>query len=154
MLDSTTALPNTTAALAGVEVVYVAEEPQARRLLAEMVAVGRIAIDIETAMCPEAVERLAGMLRAKAEIAGALKALRKLKAPTSEIEALVAKRKQLTVEIKYSETAALDPRRSRIRLLQVFDGGDRVLVIDLDHVGPGILELLDGVRRRRPQRGL
>jgi hypothetical protein len=35
---------------------------------------------------------------------------------------------------------ALDPRRARIRLLQVYDGGDRVLVIDLDKAA-----LRDGV---------
>lgn len=145
MLDTTTALPDTIAALAGVVVVYIAEAPQARRLLAEMVATERVAIDIETTPNKTEVERLASLLQAKAEIAGALKALRKLKAPVAEIQALLAKRKQLAVEIKYAKTAGLDPRRARVRTLQVYAGGDCVLVIDLDHVGAGVLNLLDGV---------
>jgi DNA polymerase-1 len=145
MLDNTTARPKAIAALAGVEVVYIAEEAHARRLLVEMVAVGRVAIDIETAPNKTEVDRLASLLQAKAEIAGALKALRKLKAPTAESEALFARRKQLAVEIRYAGTAALDPRRSRIRLFQTYAGGDQALVIDLDYAGAGILDLLDGV---------
>ena len=65
---------DTTAALAGVKVVYCAEEAQARRLLAEMVAAGRVAIDIETAPNKTEVDRLAKLLQAKAETAGTLKA--------------------------------------------------------------------------------
>ena len=65
--------------------------------------------------------------------------------PAAEIAALVAEGKQLAAAIKYAKTAGLDPRRARIRLLQVYDGGDRVLVIDLDRTGAGVLDLLDGV---------
>jgi DNA polymerase I-like protein with 3'-5' exonuclease and polymerase domains len=141
----TTASVNTTAALAGVDVVYCAEEPQARRLLKEMVEVDWVAIDIETAPNQAAVDRLADRLRAEAETAGALKAKRKLKAPAPEIAALAATRKRLGAEIRYAQTAGLDPYRARIRLLQVYAGGDSVLVIDLDRTGAGILALLDGV---------
>ena len=136
---------DTTAALAGVRVVYSAEEAQARRLLAEMVAYGWVAIDIETAPNKTEVERLTGLLRARAETAGALKAARKLKAPSAEIAALAAASKRLAVEIRYAQTAGLDPHRARVRLLQVYAGGDCALVIDLDHTGPGVLDLLDGV---------
>jgi DNA polymerase I len=128
-----------------VRVVYSAEEAQARRLLAEMVAYGWVAIDIETAPNKTEVERLTGLLRARAETAGALKAARKLKAPSAEIAALAAASKRLAVEIRYAQTAGLDPHRARIRLLQVYAGGDCALVIDLDHTGPGVLDLLDGV---------
>ena len=148
MLDSTTAAPNATAAaLAGVRVVYIAEEPQARRLLAEMVASGRVAIDIETAPNRPAVERLGTLLREQADTVGALKALRKLKASEDKVGALTAKARRLAAEIKYTSTksAGLDPHRARIRLIQIYNGGDCVLVVDLDHTGTGVLELLDGV---------
>ena len=145
MLDTTTAPLDTTAALAGVEVIYIAEAPQARRLLTEMIAAGRVSVDIETAPDKTEVDRLAELLRIKAETAGKLKALRKLKAPTSEILSLVTKQRLTDRGIKYTGTAGLDPRRARIRLLQVYAGGDRVLVIDLDKTGVGVLALLDGV---------
>jgi DNA polymerase I len=132
-------------ALAGVTVVYCAEEPQARRLLTEMVVeVGWLAIDIETAPNKTAVDRLAGLLQTKAEMAGQLKAARKLKAPPAEIATHAAAIKRLATEIRYAQTAGLDPHRARIRLLQVYAGGDRVLVIDLDRTGAGVFHLLDG----------
>jgi DNA (cytosine-5)-methyltransferase 1 len=131
--------------LAGVEVVYCAEEAQARRLLGEMVVkVGWLAIDTETAPNKTELDRLADLMRAKAEMAGQLKAARKLKAPAAEIATLAATGKRLTAEIKHAKTAGLDPRRARIRLLQVYDGGKNVLVIDLDRTGAGVLDLLDG----------
>ena len=133
-------------ALAGVAVVYCAEEPQARRLLTKMIAsTDWVAIDIETAPNKTEVDRLAELMRAKAEMTGQLKAARKLKAPAAEIGALAAIQKRSTVAIKYAQTAALDPHRARIRLLQVYDGGDCVLVIDLDRASAGVLELIDGV---------
>jgi DNA polymerase I len=110
-----------------------------------MVAVGRVAIDIETAPNQTEVDRLADLLHTKAETAGRLKGLKKLKAPASEIAALIAKQKLTEREIKYVGTAGLDPRRARIRLLQVYAGADRVLVVDLDKTGAGVLDLLDGV---------
>ena len=70
---------------------------------------------------------------------------RKLKAPAAEIAALAAGGKRLAAEIRYAQAAGLDPHRARIRLLQVYAGGDRALVIDLDHTGAGVLDLLDGV---------
>ena len=110
-----------------------------------MLAADWVAIDIETAPNKTEVDRLAELMRAKAEMAGQLKAARKLKAPAAEIAALAAAQKRLAVEIKYAKTAGLDPHRARIRLLQVYAGGDRVLVIDLDRTGAGVLDLLDGV---------
>ena len=134
------------AALAGVEVVYCAEEAQARRLLGEMLgAADRVAIDIETAPNKTEAERLAGLLQRKAEEAGQLKAARKLKVSAAELATLATAGKRLTAEIRYAKTASLDPHRARIRLLQVYAGGDRVLVIDLDRTGVGVLDLIDGV---------
>jgi hypothetical protein len=85
-------------------------------------------------------------MRAKAEIAGQLKAARKFKAPAAEIATLAGVSKRLTVEIKYAKTAGLDPRRARIRLLQVHAGGEHILVIDLNKTGAGVLDLLEGAR--------
>ena len=131
--------------LAGVAVVYCAEEVPARRLLGEMLAADWVAIDIETAPNKTEVDRLAELMRAKAEMAGQLRALKKLKAPAAEIASRVAAGKRLATEIRYAQTAGLDPHRARIRLLQVYAGGDRVLVIDLDRTGAGVLDLIDGV---------
>jgi DNA polymerase-1 len=134
------------AALAGVDVVYCVDEAQARSLLGALCgAADRVAIDIETAPNKTETDRLAGLLQRKAEAAGRLKAARKLRAPAAEIATLAGASKRLTVEIKYAQMASLDPRRACIRLLQVYDGGDRVLVIDLDKTGAGVLALLDGV---------
>ena len=132
--------------LAGISVVYCAEEVQARRLLGEMLAADWVAIDIETAPNKTELDRLAELMRTQAEAAGRLKAARKLKAPAAEIATRVAAGKRLTAEIRYARTAGLDPRRAHIRLLQVYAGGDRVLVIDLDRIGAGVLDLLDGTR--------
>ena len=110
-----------------------------------MLAADWVAIDIETAPNKTELDRLAELMRAKAETAGRLKAARKLKAPAAEIAAHAAAQKRLAVGIKYAQTAGLDPHRARIRLLQVYAGGDRVLVIDLDRTGAGVLDLLDGV---------
>ena len=144
MLDNTTLAKNTTAALAGVTVSYFVDEVEARQRLSDMVrAGGPVAIDIETAPHVAEVEKLAGLIRTKEIASGKLRALRKLKAPAPEIAALVAEEKQLAAAIKYAKSAGLDPRRARIRLLQVYDGGDRVLVIDLDRAS--VLDLLEGV---------
>jgi len=84
-------------------------------------------------------------MRARAETVGELRALRKLKAPAPEIAALLAEGKLLAAAIKYAKAAGLDPRRAYIRLLQVYDGGDHVLVIDLYRTGTGVLDLLEDV---------
>ena len=68
-----------------------------------------------------------------------------MKVSAAEIATLATAGKRLTAEIRYAKTASLDPHRARIRLLQVYAGGDRVLVIDLDQTGAGVLDLLDGV---------
>ena len=146
MLDNTTQPKNTTAALAGWTVSYLVDEAAARQRLSDMVrAGGPIAIDIETAPHAAQVEKLASLVKAWEGALGKLRALKKLKAPAAELATLVAEGKQLAAAIKYAKTAGLDPRRARIRLLQVYDGGDRVLVIDLDRTGVGVLELLEGV---------
>jgi DNA (cytosine-5)-methyltransferase 1 len=146
MLDNTTRLSDTTDASGGVTVCYIVDEAEARQSLGAMVgAGGRVAIDIETAPHIAHVEKLASLAKDLEVARGRHRALKKRKAPAEEIAALVAEGKQLAAAIKYAASAGLDPRRARIRLLQVYDGGDRVLVIDLDRTGVGILELLDGV---------
>jgi DNA polymerase I len=93
---------------------------------------------------PNEIDRLIALRRAREAAAGKLKALRKLKAPVGEIAELVAERKTLAVQIKSAERAGLDPRRAKIRLLQTYDGGGQVLVIDLDRTGVGVLAELEG----------
>ena len=146
MLDNTAQLSDTTDALGGVTVSYIVDEAEARSRLGTMVRTGGpVAIDIETAPHAVHVEKLASLVKDLEVARGRHWALKKLKAPADEIAALSAERKQLAAAIKYAKSAGLDPRRARIQLLQVYDGGDRVLVIDIDRVGVGILELLDGV---------
>ena len=131
--------------LAGVDVVYVAEAPQARRLLKAMLKESAwAAIDIETAPVKKVAKRIGDLATARAELAGALKAMRRLKA-TEEIAGVENARARVDDQLKYALKAGLDPRRARIRLLQVYAGGDEVLVIDLDHTRAGVLKLLDGV---------
>ena len=142
-------------ALDGVTVSYIVDEAEARQRLGDMVSAGGpVAIDIETAPHAAHVEKLASLIKDREVARGKLRALKKLKAPADEIAALVAEGKQLAAAIKYAKTAGLDPRRARIRLLQVYDGGDRVLVIDLDRTGAGVLEPARRRERHRPQHGL
>ena len=130
--------------LDGVTITYCVDAAEARRRLGEMVAKGPVALDIETAPNRSEVDRVAELTQAKEVVTGRFKALGKLGAPADEIAAIVAEGKKLAAQIKFAEAAALDPRRSRIRLLQVYTGGDRVLVIDLDRTGAGVLAMLDG----------
>ncbi len=69
--------------------------------------------------------------------------------PTAELEALEAEKKLLEVRVKYADSAALDPHRSRIRLVQLYGGGRRVAVIDLFRIGGRSAAPL---RRRRCRR--
>jgi DNA polymerase-1 len=143
MLDSP-ALRDASTLMSGIAVDYCVEAVKARRLLKQVVGAGQIALDIETAPHKAEVDSLAGLISARATQVGTLKALRKLKAPADEIANLAAERDKLGARIKFAEKAGLDPRRARIRLLQVYDGGTRVLVIDLDRTGARVLETLDG----------
>ena len=148
MLDAvaTPAFSTTAEILGDVRVVYVAEAPQARQLLKAMLKGSEwVAIDIETAPVKKVAKRIEDLTTAKAELTGALKAMKRLKTAPAEIEALENSRARVDDGLKLARKAGLDPRRARIRLLQVYDGGDQVLVIDLDHTRAGVLKLLDGV---------
>ena len=67
--------------LAGISVVYCAEEVQARRLLGEMLAADWVAIDIETAPNKTELDRLAELMRTQAEAAGRLKSRAQAQSP-------------------------------------------------------------------------
>ena len=43
--------------------------------------------------------------------------------------------KRLAAQIRYAESAGLDPHRASIRLLQAYGGGETVAVIDMARVG-------------------
>jgi DNA polymerase-1 len=105
-----------------------------------------IAIDIETASTKAEVDRLSELRAADAVISGKLRAANKTNASVEAVAALKAEARKLKVQIAYAERAALDPHRSRVRLLQIYGGGRRVAVIDLDRVGDGVLQRLRGKR--------
>ena len=151
MIDHTTvkrSIQPCRAASARPPIVYCATADDASRRIDEMVAdaCGRpVAIDIETAPVETEAARLAALRIEHASAVGKLKAARKLKAPAAEIGALAVAVKTLDARIRYAADGGPRPRRSRIRLLQVYGGGHRVAVIDLDRTGPGVLMMLDGV---------
>jgi DNA (cytosine-5)-methyltransferase 1 len=146
MLDTLEAPYSTTAKILGdVRVVYCTEAKEARRLLKEMLAgADWVAIDIETAPFTPVAKQIANLMHARAELTGTLKALKKVRAPAQAIEMLTIESERIDKELKHAGKAGLDPRRARIRLLQVYDGGDECLVIDLDRTHRGLLSLLDG----------
>jgi DNA polymerase I len=145
MLNNTT-LPCASTLLNCVAIDYCVDTAKARRLLERRVAAGEVALDIETAANPSEVERVRELRTERDALVGKLKALRKLQRPAETIAAFVSTRKTLDTEIKLAERAGLDPRRSRIRLAQVYDGCGQVLVIDLDRTGVDVLTALDGAR--------
>jgi ribonuclease D len=67
----------------------------------------------------------------------------KLRTPTAQLK---AEAKRLSVAIAYYKTAGLDPHRARIRLLQLYGGGRRVAVIDLDRTRRAVLRCLRTLR--------
>jgi DNA polymerase I len=102
-------------------------------------------LDIETAPIAAEADRLKALEIRHATTNGNLKAAKRVKAPQHEIASLEAEKKLLAAQIKYAGTAALDPHRSRIRLVQLYGGGRRVVVIDLFRTGIGVLSQLRGV---------
>ena len=127
-------------------IAYCATPEQAKAALREMIddAAGRlVGLDIETTATPEEAARLQALELRQATLKGELKAAKKAKAPASELAAIVAEQKLLKAQIKYAHTAALDPHRARIRLVQVYGGGRRVAV-KVKIVGP-VLEPAAGV---------
>lgn len=131
-----------------VDIVYCTTIDETTPLLEEMRQDANgwpLGLDIETTPLPEHAARLEALLLRQASLKGELKAARRVKAPLAEIEALKAEKKLLEVRLKYADAAALDPHRSRIRLVQLYGGGKRVAVIDLFRTGEEALRLLDGV---------
>jgi DNA polymerase-1 len=100
-----------------------------------------VAVDLETAPSASEAARAQSLRLALAAVKGRITAARRLKAPTTELQ---AEGRRLTVALRHAETAGLDSNRARIRLLQVYGGGDRVAVIDLDRTGVGPLRQLEG----------
>ncbi|HZZ23595.1 MAG TPA: DNA polymerase [Roseiarcus sp.] len=129
-------------------IAYCVTPEDAETLVAEMIrdATGRhVALDIETVPIAAEADRLEKLLLEQAGVKGRLKAAKKAKAALSEVEALTAEARLFETQVKYARSAALDPYRSRIRLMQLYGGGRRVAVIDVFRTGEAILELLSGV---------
>jgi DNA polymerase-1 len=127
-------------------IAYCVDAAEARRLVDEVLADagdGPVAVDLETAPLQPEVDRLAALRNEHAAVRGRLKAAKKLGAPDGRLK---PEAKRLQAAIAYAETAALDPHRARIRLAQLYGGGRRVVVIDLDRTGKDVLRRLDGAR--------
>ena len=132
--------------LPGIVVCFCITESEAHRAIDEIVADaagGLIALDTETAPAPIWVERLAALRNDLAAVKGKHKAATKLRTSTAQLK---AEAKRLSVAIAYCKTAGLDPHRARIRLLQLYGGGRRVAVIDLDRAGRAVLRRLRTMR--------
>jgi hypothetical protein len=104
---------------------------------------GTVAIDIETAPTQSEVDRLAKLRLELAIAVGRLKAEAKLKRPIGPMKDVV---KRLDAAIDNAASAALDPHRARIRLLQLYGGGSHAAVIDIDRTGPGVFGRLEEMR--------
>jgi DNA polymerase-1 len=121
-------------------------ESEAHRAIDAIIADARsglIAVDTETA--PGAVwsERLVALRRELADARGKYRAAARLRTQVARLRAEV---KRLSVAIAYCKTAGLDPHRARIRLLQLYSGGRRVAVVDLDRAGRAVLQRLNDLR--------
>jgi DNA polymerase-1 len=130
-----------------VAVGYCVDVVAAEQLIDEMLSdagEGLLALDIETAPEQLVVDRLKALSIESAHIAGKLKALKKTRAVPAKIATAKCKAKFIAAQIGYSASAALDPRRGRVRLVQLYGGGRRVAVIDTFRAGEGVLRRLDG----------
>jgi DNA polymerase-1 len=130
-------------------IAYCATPADAATLVREILndAAGRhVAIDIETAPIEAEAARLKVLVARQAETRGRLKAAARCNASPAEVAALKAEAKLASATVKYTQSAALDPDRGRVRLVQLYGGGRRVAVIDGFRTGEKVLlNLLDGV---------
>jgi DNA polymerase-1 len=129
-------------------VAYCVTLEDARTLVAEMIddAAGHpVALDIETAPLAAEADRFKALSSEHAAAKGRLKAAKKVKAPLPDLEALAAETKRLEARTKYAGAAALDPYRSRIRLVQLYGGGQRASLVDVFRTGDEALALLNGL---------
>jgi hypothetical protein len=120
------------------EVVFCQDTTEAERLVLEILADAGdrpVGLDFETAPNSAAVERLALLKLKRSEVLHRLRERNKAKAPAGELAELERERKRLTALAAYAKTAGLDPYRARVRLMQLYGGGAKVAVIDLDWVG-------------------
>ena len=103
---------------------------------------GPIALDIESAAAAEEAERLKSIHR-KLALSQADLTLLKKQGEDGPIQSKKAEIAVLKAQAAFAETAALDPHRASIRLVQLYGGGKRVAVIDLFRTGTAILKRLD-----------
>jgi DNA polymerase-1 len=140
------------AVLEDLTVVYCTKAEEVPALIDEMLQDagkhkdGYLALDIETAPNPCEVERLHALQMEIEDLKGSKVARRKAKYPLTAQEAqdLAQRLKLLKAKVKYAESAALDPHRAQIRLVQLYGGGSRVAVIDVFRTGLEVLRQLQG----------
>ena len=129
-------------------IAYCVAYADAEALIAEMLrdAAGRpLVLDLETAPTEAAAEQLKTLVEQRGALMAEIKAAKKAKAPSDAIEPLKAEAALLATRIKYAMSAGFDPHRSRIRLSQLYGGGDRIAVIDVFQAGALALHLLKGL---------
>jgi hypothetical protein len=130
----------------GIEVVYAGSPAVAQRLIAEIVADSEkgpkaIGLDIETMSIPSEMARREDALRRLAQIKGRAKGLKAI-GRLDKAEAEAAEAKILESIAEHAAKASLDPYRAEIRLVQIYAGGRRVVVIDMTRVPWDLLDPL------------
>jgi DNA (cytosine-5)-methyltransferase 1 len=126
-------------------IVYCTTFAAAETMVKEMVSDaggGHVAIDLETAPVETEAARVKALAVERAAAVGALQAAKKAKAPFDDLKTAA---KLLEARVKFAAAAALDPARSRIRLMQVYGGAKRVAVIDVFKAGEKALALVEGL---------
>ncbi len=123
-------------------VKYATTDREAAAAIAAVIADaagGLVGIDTETMPHESERRRLAELRQMQLAARGTLKAAERLRGQAGQaIDALGKARadvKNLAAQIRYAESAALDPHRASIRLLQAYGGGETVAVIDMARVG-------------------
>jgi hypothetical protein len=132
---------------APVPYVYCVDAREAEGLIAEMRADagdGLLAVDFETTPKPRWAAERKELALAEAALAGKISARTQVKAPPAEIAALKKERKLLKARLEYAEGAALDPRRGRVRLVQLYGGGARAIVVDIFRTGEDVCAAWSG----------
>jgi DNA polymerase I len=100
--------------------------------------VARLKVELRAARrakAPEEIDRLTAELSA-AKAAATL---------DQNVARISAELELVQDKLEYAESAALDPRRARVRTIQAYGGGRRAAVIDLFRTGPAPLALFEGL---------
>jgi hypothetical protein len=98
-----------------------------------------IGLDIETMPIPSEMARREDALRRLAQLKGRARGLKAI-GRLDKAEAEAAEAKILASIAEHADKASLDPYRAKIRLVQIYAGGRRVVVIDMTRVPWDLLD--------------